>query len=395
MNTILIVDDLEANRKILSRILKERETSYRVILANDGSQGLKKIKENTVDTVLCDIKMPVIDGVELLKRTRKSHPNLPFIMLTAHGDINTAVDCMKMGAYDFLTKPFDLNKILTAVKNALKSKTLETENKQLKRTIKELNKVTAKKYDIVGESPSIKQLTALIEKVSKTMARVLITGESGVGKELVARQLHILGDRKAKQFIEVNCAAIPTELIESELFGHIKGAFTGAHNDRSGKFEEANNGTLFLDEIADMSLAAQSKVLRALEEKKVFRVGSQKEIKVDVRVIAATNKNLKQEIQNKRFREDLYHRLAIIEIHVPPLRERKQDIPILVDHFVKLLQHESGLEIKKFSQSAKDAISERYWTGNIRELKNVVERLLILANDPITIEDIKTYVPKT
>ncbi|MCY3998038.1 MAG: sigma-54 dependent transcriptional regulator [Flavobacteriaceae bacterium] len=394
MNTILIVDDLEANRKVLSRILKERETSYRIILANDGSQGLKKIKENTIDTVLCDIKMPVIDGVELLKRTRKSHPNLPFIMLTAHGDVDTAVDCMKMGAYDFLTKPFDLNKILTSVKNALKSKSLETENKQLKGTIKELNKVMAKKYDIVGESPSIIEVNTLIQKVSKTTARVLITGESGAGKELVARQLHILSHRKVKKFVEVNCAAIPTELIESELFGHIKGAFTGAHTDRSGKFEDANHGTLFLDEIADMSLAAQSKVLRALEEKKVFRVGSQKEIKVDVRVIAATNKNLKKEIQDGRFREDLYHRLAIIEIHVPPLRERKQDIPILIDHFVKLLQRESGLEIKEFSQSAKEAMSERYWTGNVRELKNVVERLLILANNPITVDDIKTYVPK-
>ena len=394
MNTVLIVDDLEANRRVLSRILKEQDTPYRVLMANDGNQGLGMIKNNNIDTVLCDIKMPVIDGIELLRRAQKTNPHLPFIMLTAHGDIQTAVDCMKIGAYDFLTKPYDLNRVLNAIKNAINNKNLETENKQLKGQVKALTKVVAKKHSIVGGSETIKKLNQLIQKVSKTTARVLITGESGVGKELVARQLHFQSSRREKNFVEVNCAAIPSELIESELFGHIKGSFTTAIKDRKGKFEEADKGTLFLDEIADMSPAAQSKVLRALEENKVFRVGSQKEINIDVRVMAATNKNLKKEIMAGKFREDLYHRLATIEIFVPPLRNRKEDIPLLINHFINLLQKEDGIEIKEFDPNAIRMLKDYYWKGNIRELKNVVERLLILGGNPITVDDLSTFAPE-
>ena len=308
-------------------------------------------------------------------------------MLTGHGNIETAVGAMKLGAYDFIPKPPDLNRLLTAVRHGIENKKLRKENSKLKRKV-------AQKYTIVGESTEVQRMKAMISKVAPTDARVLITGENGTGKELVAHQLHQLSDRNKSSFIEVNCAAIPSELIESELFGHVKGAFTSAVKDRSGKFEAADQGTLFLDEIADMSLAAQAKVLRALQEKKIQRVGNEKDITVDVRVIAATNKDLIQEIKEGRFREDLYHRLAVIIISVPPLEERKEDIPLLVSYFTELLAKEQGLEQKTFSDEALKKLSSYPWTGNIRELRNVVERLLILGDNPISAENITQFAPK-
>ncbi|MEK9788830.1 MAG: sigma-54 dependent transcriptional regulator, partial [Flavobacteriaceae bacterium] len=313
--------------------------------------------------------------------------NVPFIMLTGHGNIETAVGAMKLGAYDFIPKPPDLNRLLTAVRHGIENKTLRKENSKLKKKV-------AQKYTIVGESAEVQRMKAMISKVAPTDARVLITGENGTGKELVAHQLHQLSERSKASFIEVNCAAIPSELIESELFGHVKGAFTSAVKDRSGKFEAADQGTLFLDEIADMSLAAQAKVLRALQEKKIQRVGNEKDITVDVRVIAATNKDLIQEIKEGRFREDLYHRLAVIIISVPPLEERKEDIPLLVSYFTELLAKEQGLEQKTFSDEALKKLSSYPWTGNIRELRNVVERLLILGDNPISAENITQFAPK-
>ena len=387
MSKILIIEDEEPIRRVLVRILNEEDSNFEIHEASDGKKGLDSISKENFDLVLCDIKMPKIDGIELLQRTRKNNSSLPFIMLTGHGNIETAVESMKLGAYDFISKPPDLNRLITSVRNALEKKELFTENKILRKKI-------AKKYQIIGESKSIKTVYELIEKVAQSEARVLITGESGTGKELVAHQIHERSLRQKFSFVEVNCAAIPAELIESELFGHIKGSFTSAVKDRQGKFEAANGGTLFLDEIADMSLAAQAKVLRALEENKVQRVGSEKHITVDVRVIVATNKDLKKEIEKGSFREDLYHRLAVILIDVPTLSSRKDDIPLLVNHFLEIICKEQGIESKSFSKESISLLKEYNWSGNIRELRNVIERLIILGGNPISEKDIKLFDTK-
>ncbi len=387
MNQILLIEDEEPIRRVLVKILAEEDASYEVTEAENGEAGLNALKKKNFDLVLCDIKMPKMDGIEVLQEANSLDLNVPFIMLTGHGNIETAVGAMKLGAYDFIPKPPDLNRLLTAVRHGIENKTLRKENSKLKKKV-------AQKYTIVGESAEVQRMKAMISKVAPTDARVLITGENGTGKELVAHQLHQLSERSKASFIEVNCAAIPSELIESELFGHVKGAFTSAVKDRSGKFEAADQGTLFLDEIADMSLAAQAKVLRALQEKKIQRVGNEKDITVDVRVIAATNKDLIQEIKEGRFREDLYHRLAVIIISVPPLEERKEDIPLLVSYFTELLAKEQGLEQKTFSDEALKKLSSYPWTGNIRELRNVVERLLILGDNPISAENITQFAPK-
>ena len=387
MIQVLLIEDEEPIRRVMSRILKEENDQYEITEAVDGKQGLDLLFKRQFDLVLCDIKMPKMDGIEVLKKANDEMLNIPFIMLTGHGNIETAVEAMKLGAYDFISKPPDLNRLLNSVRHALENKSLRSENTILK------NKV-AQKYLIIGESFSIEEVKRMISKVASTDARVLVTGENGTGKELVAQQLHQQSNRFNKKFIEVNCAAIPSELIESELFGHVKGAFTSAVKDRSGKFEAAHNGTLFLDEIADMSLAAQAKVLRALQEKKIQRVGNEKDISIDVRVIAATNKNLKQEIKEGRFREDLYHRLAVILIHVPSLQERLDDIPLLTDHFTNLLTIEQGLENKLFSSEALQKLKNYPWSGNVRELRNVVERLMILGDNPITSENINQFAPK-
>ena len=387
MIQVLLIEDEESIRRVMSRILKEENDQYNVTEAVDGKQGLDLLFKRQFDLVLCDIKMPKMDGIEVLKKANDKMLNIPFIMLTGHGNIETAVDAMKLGAYDFISKPPDLNRLLNSVRHALENKSLRSENTILK------NKV-AQKYLIIGESLPIEEVKKMISKVALTNARVLVTGENGTGKELVAQQLHQQSERFKENFIEVNCAAIPSELIESELFGHVKGAFTSAVKDRSGKFEAAHNGTLFLDEIADMSLAAQAKVLRALQEKKIQRVGNEKDISIDVRVIAATNKNLKQEIKEGRFREDLYHRLAVILIHVPSLEERLDDIPLLTDHFTNLLTKEQGLENKRFSPEALIKLKDYQWSGNVRELRNVVERLMILGDNPITSKNINQFTPK-
>ncbi len=387
MTKILIIEDEEPIRRVLVRILSDEDSNYKISEATDGKEGLNIIKKEKFDLVLCDIKMSKMDGIEVLQAAKAKNISAPFIMLTGHGNVETAVEAMKLGAYDFISKPPDLNRLLTAVRHALENKSLRSENKKLKRKV-------AQSYEIIGESPAIKKITEMIAKVAATDARVLITGENGTGKELVAQQLHHQSNRASEQFVEVNCAAIPSELIESELFGHVKGAFTSAVKDRSGKFETANKGTLFLDEIADMSLAAQAKVLRALQEHKIQRVGNEKDIVVDVRVIAATNKNLKKEIEEGRFREDLYHRLAVIIMHVPSLDDRKEDIPVLTDHFVGILSREQGLERKDFSKEALKKLENYPWTGNVRELRNVVERLLILGDNPISTENIEQFAPK-
>ena len=387
MSKILIIEDEEPIRRVLVRILKEEDDNFDIHEASDGKLGLDLLKNESFDLVLCDIKMPKVDGIELLQRTRKNNSTIPFIMLTGHGNIETAVESMKLGAYDFISKPPDLNRLINSVRNALEKKELVIENKILRKKV-------AKKYEIIGNSKSIMEIHAMIDKVSKTEARVLITGESGTGKELVAHNIHEKSSRSKSSFIEVNCAAIPSELIESELFGHLKGSFTSAVKDREGKFEAANNGTIFLDEIGDMSLAAQAKVLRALEENKIQRVGSQKDIIVDVRVLAATNKDLKKEIDNGNFREDLYHRLAVIMIEVPELSKRKSDIPILVDHFSNLISKEQGIEKKKFSKDALKLLEDSDWSGNVRELRNVVERLIILGGDTISKNDVSLFASK-
>ena len=387
MAKILIIEDEEPIRRVLFRILSEEDSSYEIHEAFDGKEGLKKIQNDSYDLILCDIKMPKLDGIEVLQNANVSNKALPFIMLTGHGNVSTAVEAMKLGAYDFISKPPDLNRLLNSVRHALENKSLVNENIILKRQV-------AKKYQIIGESKEIKIIHDLIDKVASTDARVLITGENGTGKELVAHNLHQKSDRSKLPFIEVNCAAIPSELIESELFGHLKGAFTSAVKDRPGKFESANNGTLFLDEIADMSLAAQAKVLRALEENKIQRVGGNKDITVNVRIIAATNKNLKNEIKNGRFREDLFHRLAVILINVPPLKDRKSDIGLLVEHFTKVLSKDQGLELKVFDSKAIESLKNYPWSGNIRELRNVIERLMILGDNPITKENINQFAPK-
>ena len=387
MIQVLLIEDEEPIRRVLSRILSEENENYQVTEAVDGKEGLKILGSKQFDLVLCDIKMPKMDGIEVLQKSNEKNIHVPFIMLTGHGNVETAVEAMKLGAYDFISKPPDLNRLLTSVRNTLENKSLRTENIKLKSRV-------AQKYVIIGESPQIQSVREMISKVAPTDARVLITGENGTGKELVAHQLHEQSDRSKENFIEVNCAAIPSELIESELFGHVKGAFTSAVKDRSGKFEAAHNGTLFLDEIADMSLAAQAKVLRALQEKKIQRVGNEKDISVNVRVIAATNKNLKVEIEEGRFREDLYHRLAVILIHVPALQERLTDIPLLINHFTKLLTNEQGLEPKEFSEEALVKLHDYPWTGNVRELRNVIERLMILGENPISYQNINQFAPK-
>ena len=387
MAKILIIEDEEPIRRVLVRVLTEEDSSFDVHEAIDGKDGLKKLDNNDFDLVLCDIKMPKYDGIEVLEKAQVSKKTLPFIMLTGHGNVSTAVEAMKLGAYDFISKPPDLNRLLNSVRHALETKNLVHENIILKKKV-------ARKYKMIGKSDAITKIHDLVDKVAPTDARVLITGDNGTGKELVAHNIHEKSKRSNSPFVEVNCAAIPSELIESELFGHMKGAFTSAIKDRKGKFELANNGTLFLDEVADMSLAAQAKVLRALEEDKIQRVGGNKDIAVDVRVIAATNKNLHQEIKDGNFREDLFHRLAVILIKVPPLNDRKEDIDLLVNHFVSLLAKDQGLEAKVFDSKAIDALKNYPWSGNIRELRNVVERLLILGNNPITKENIIQFAKK-
>lgn len=383
MATILIVDDEKSIRKTLREILEYEK--YKVDEAADGQEGWKKIQESTYDAVLLDIKMPKMDGMELLAKAQEESPDMPVIMISGHGTIDTAVEAVKAGAFDFISKPPDLNRLLITVRNALDKSHLVTETKVLKR------KVT-KTREIIGDSPAIDKIKSTIQRVAPTEARVLITGDNGTGKELVARWIHELSARASGPMVEVNCAAIPGELIESELFGHEKGAFTSAIKQRIGKFEQANGGTLFLDEIGDMSLSAQAKVLRALQENKIMRVGGDKEIAVNVRIVAATNKDLIKEIEEGRFRMDLYHRLSVILIHVPSLNERKEDIPLLADRFVKEICEDYSMPHKKISPKALQALQEINWTGNIRELRNVMERLVILGQERITEEDVAKYV---
>ena len=387
MIRILLIEDEEPIRRVLVRILSEEDAQYKITEAVDGKKGFDLLKKESFDLVLCDIKMPKMDGIEVLQKAKNSKINTPFIMLTGHGNVETAVEAMKLGAYDFISKPPDLNRLLTSVRHALENKYLRSENKKLKSKV-------AQKFKIIGLSKPIIEMKEMISKVATTDARILITGENGTGKELVAHQLHRQSNRNSENFVEVNCAAIPSELIESELFGHIKGAFTSAVKDRSGKFEVANKGTLFLDEIADMSLAAQAKVLRALQEQKIQRVGNEKDITVDVRVIAATNKDLKYEIAEGRFREDLYHRLAVIIIHVPSLANRKQDIPILTEYFVNIISKEQGIENKNFTKEALVKLNKYEWTGNVRELRNVIERLMILGDNPVSENNIIQFASK-
>ncbi|OYQ38123.1 response regulator [Flavobacterium cyanobacteriorum] len=387
MPKILIIEDEAAIRRVLTKILAEENDTYIVEEAEDGQQGLEKIKNDDYDLVLCDIKMPKLDGVEVLETVKKLKPEIPFVMISGHGDLETAINTMRLGAFDYISKPPDLNRLLNTVRNALDRKTLVVENKMLKKKV-------SKNYQMVGESEPINHIKSIIEKVAPTDARVLITGPNGTGKELVAHWLHEKSERASAPFIEVNCAAIPSELIESELFGHVKGAFTSAVKDRAGKFEAADKGTIFLDEIGDMSLPAQAKVLRALQENMIQRVGAEKDIRVDVRVIAATNKDLKKEIAEGRFREDLYHRLAVILIKVPALNDRRDDIPLLVSHFAEKIAGEQGTAPKRFSEEAINLLKEYDWTGNIRELRNVVERLIILGGAEISESDVRLFASK-
>ena len=387
MSKILIIEDEAAIRRVLTKILSEENDSYKVEEAENGIQGLEKIKSNDYDLVLCDIKMPKMDGVEVLEAVKKIKPEIPMVMISGHGDMETAIQTMRLGAFDYISKPPDLNRLLNTVRNALDRKQLVVENKILKKKV-------SKNYEIIGESEPINHIKLMIEKVAQTEARVLITGPNGTGKELVAHQLHEKSQRSDFPLIEVNCAAIPSELIESELFGHVKGAFTSAVKDRAGKFEAADKGTIFLDEIGDMSLSAQAKVLRALQESMITRVGADKDIKVDVRVIAATNKDLKKEIAEGRFREDLYHRLAVILIKVPSLNDRRDDIALLISHFAEKIALEQGNSVKKFSKAAIKLLQEYDWTGNIRELRNVVERLIILGGNEISETDVQLFASK-
>ncbi|PQJ14601.1 sigma-54-dependent transcriptional regulator [Aureicoccus marinus] len=387
MSRILIIEDESSIRRVLVKILGEENSQYKVFEAEDGAAGLAMVKKEDFDLVLCDIKMPKMDGIEVLEASRKEKPEIPFIMISGHGDLDTAVNAMRLGAFDYISKPPDLNRLLTTVRNALDRKVLVQENKILKKKV-------SRNYKMIGESPEIQQIQGIIEKVAPTDARVLITGQNGTGKELVAHWLHQKSERSAAPLIEVNCAAIPAELIESELFGHVKGAFTSAVKDRAGKFETAHKGTLFLDEVGDMSLSAQAKVLRALQENRISRVGSDKDIKVDVRVIAATNKNLKEEIAEGRFREDLYHRLAVILVEVPSLNNRRDDIPLLIDFFADKIASEQGTAPKSFSKKAVTLLKGYDWTGNIRELRNVVERLIILGDQEISEQDVKAFASK-
>ncbi|WP_432788499.1 sigma-54-dependent transcriptional regulator [Polaribacter marinivivus] len=387
MSKILIVEDEAAIRRVLKKIISEENDTYQVEEAEDGLEGIELIKNNDYDLVLCDIKMPKMDGVEVLEKAKKIKPETPIVMISGHGELDTAVNTMRLGAFDYISKPPDLNRLLNTVRNALDRKVLVVENKRLKKKV-------SKNYEMIGESESISHIKDIIEKVAATDARVLITGPNGTGKELVAHWLHEKSERAKEQMIEVNCAAIPTELIESELFGHVKGSFTGANKDRAGKFEAANGGTIFLDEIGYMSLSAQAKVLRALQENKISRVGSDKDIKVNVRVVAATNKDLNKEIEEGRFREDLYHRLAVILIKVPALNDRREDIPLLIDFFSKKISEEQGNPKKTFSDEAVQLLQKYDWTGNIRELRNIVERLIILGEKQISENDVKLFASK-
>lgn len=387
MAKILVIEDEAAIRRVLVKILSEENNKYEVFEAEDGLLGIEKIKTDDYDLVLCDIKMPKMDGVEVLEAIKKIKPEIPIVMISGHGDLDTAVNTMRLGAFDYISKPPDLNRLLNTVRNALDRKELVVENKMLKKKV-------SKNYEMIGESKAISDIKNIIEKVAATDARVLITGPNGTGKELVAHWIHQKSERSKGAMIEVNCAAIPGELIESELFGHVKGAFTSANKDRAGKFEAANGGTIFLDEIGDMSLSAQAKVLRALQENKIQRVGSDKDIKVDVRVVAATNKDLKKEIAENRFREDLYHRLAVILIKVPALNERRDDIPLLIGYFAKKISIEQGSPVKQFSSKAIKQLQQYDWTGNIRELRNVIERLIILGGKEVSEEDVKLFAAK-
>ncbi len=392
MAKILIIEDEEAIRNVLANILSEEKEKHIVDTAENGMAGVAKFKDNDFDLILCDIKMPKMDGMEVLERLMALKPEIPIIMISGHGDIETAVNALKKGAYDFISKPPDLNRLLLSIRNALDRKTLIQENEKLNRQNKLLKKKVSQQYQMIGKSVALEEIQEVIDKVATTDARVLITGPNGSGKELVAHAIYEKSGRNEKPLIEVNCAAIPSELIESELFGHMKGSFTGAVKDKAGKFEQANEGTLFLDEVGDMSLSAQAKVLRALQEGRITRVGGEKEIKVDVRVIAATNKNLQEEIEKGMFREDLYHRLSVIQIKVPALNERKDDIPLLVEFFSERIAKEYGDPVKQFDKNAIKSLQDYDWSGNIRELRNIVERLIILGNDPITKEDVKQYL---
>lgn len=394
MQKILIVEDEKSISNILENILSDEIQGSEITIAENGLDAYKLIEKSDFDLIISDIKMPKLSGNELLTQSLYIKPESVFLMISGHADIETAVSCLKNGAYDFISKPIDINRLITSVKNALEKKDLQNTKNSLIKENTQLKKKVSKKYQMIGESPALKNIQNMIEKVAPSDARVLITGSNGSGKELVAHAIHSLSERSKNPIVEVNCAAIPSELIESELFGHVKGSFTGAIKDKQGKFEQANGGTLFLDEIGDMSLVAQAKVLRALQENKVSPVGSDKEIKVDVRVLAATNKDLKKEIEAGKFREDLYHRLSVIEIHVPSLDERKDDIPILVKHFAKLISEEQGTSVKEFDDKAIKTLQNFSWTGNIRELRNVVERLIILGSNPVTAEDVTNFVRK-
>jgi DNA-binding NtrC family response regulator len=385
MSTILIIDDQKPIRNALREILEFEK--YTIEEAADGFVGLEMIGNKNYDLVFCDIKMPRLDGLEFLKKVTEKENTIPIIMISGHGDIETAVQTLKLGAYDYIEKPLDLNRVLKSVKNAFEKNFLKKENNFLKRKIKKITN-----SEIIGVSEEINIIKDLILKVAKTDARILITGSNGTGKELVAQQVHENSDRRKKPFIEVNCAAIPSELIESELFGHEKGSFTSAYKQKIGKFEQASDGTLFLDEIGDMSLSAQAKVLRALQENKIIRVGGNKSINVNPRIIAATNKTLKKEIENGNFREDLFHRLNVIPIHVPSLDDRKDDIPLLCKHFLRRISHEQGLPKKEISEKAILELQKIQWSGNIRELKNIIERLVILSDDIIGLKEVKKYV---
>ena len=384
LKKILIIDDERSIRATLKEILEFEK--YLVETAQDGIEGYKMAEEKNFDLIFCDIKMPKIDGIETLKKIVENNILTPVVMISGHGDIETAVHTLKIGAFDYIEKPLDLNRVLTCVKNALNNNHLRKENSILKRKIKSNS-------EIIGQSPEIKSILELITKVANSNARVLITGPNGTGNELVANQIHEKSSRNKNLFVEINCAAIPSELIESELFWHEKGSFTSAHKQKIGKFEQASNGTLFLDEIGDMSLSAQSKVLRALQENKITRVGGNKSISVNPRIIAATNKNLKKEIENGNFREDLFHRLNVIPINVPSLKDRIEDIPILCDYFIEKICNEHGIKQKEISNKAIDELKKMKWTGNIRELRNVLERLIILSDKNIDLVDVKKYVP--
>ena len=387
MSKILIIEDEAIIRRVLIKIISEESDSYQVEEAENGLIGVDLVTKEDFDLVLCDIKMPKMDGIEVLQRIKKIKPEIPVVMISGHGDLDAAVNTMRLGAFDYISKPPDLNRLLNTVRNALDKKELVVENKRLKKKV-------SQKYEMIGDSEAIVHIKNMIEKVAPTDARVLITGSNGTGKELVAHWLHEKSERTKGPIIEVNCAAIPSELIESELFGHVKGSFTGANKDRAGKFEAANGGTIFLDEIGDMSLSAQAKVLRALQEKKISRVGSDRDIKVNVRVVAATNKNLKEEIKNGRFREDLYHRLAVILINVPSLNERREDIPLLIEFFSNKVAQDQGTAVKRFTPSAVELLQNYDWTGNIRELRNVVERLIILSENEVTENDVQLFASK-